>query len=641
MGTLVDHATLRVIPAGPERDAYLPLIRLADDSEQEVQGYYQRGTLYALDAADGTAIGVILAIPEPDGPVELKAVAVAEPLHGKGIGTHLLHGVLAALRTAGVRRVVVGTSSSGIGQLAYYQKAGFRLLRIERDFFQPGRGYPDLMEEHGIRVRDMVWMDQDLVDRDGERRSSGPGGPAVASDGSPGSAPQGDGPTLDADVPARDRPHGGAARPAVDDGRSDIELARSVATTLTRPRVDEADSFVLHAPLELLARTALLPMVRPDQRSAARRRIAGIAERYEAFGPGLADPEPVDLSDGRRAAARLHAAIEAGDLDDVDRVAAWIGRTTDPRSQRVLLADEIIPRLSAAAHGPIYLYLLPRVSPRGELPGDMLRSLAREVAREPTWRLTWPEHLPVHRRPGRPGALFDAVASAPRLGVPGTEFIHPVMAQLEHRGRAAALLGDAVTAVDVDQGARELLRAAALSMVHEPPEFAPYGWSHCLTMTQAVLALVLSGAATDPVTGLAVAAHFVAGFRSAFAARDVPASYEPDRTGVDPVEALDAGPELAAASAWHHPDDRAHELVAELATRAAVHHDAHLAKYTLACLDAAAWDPTHAPPVPVGRRLPPRRLVHPARHRLTSTDGDAGPTGIADGVPAEQLRVAR
>ena len=130
-------------------------------------------------------------------------------------------------------------------------------------------------------------------------------------------------------------------------------------------------------------------------------------------------------------------------------------------------------------------------------------------------------------------------------------------------------------------------------MVHEPPEFAPYGWSHCLTMTQAVLALVLSGAATDPVTGLAVAAHFVAGFRSAFAARDVPASYEPDRTGVDPVEALDAGPDLAAASAWHHPDDRAHELVAELATRAAVHHDAHLAKYTLACLDAAAWDPTH------------------------------------------------
>ena len=32
-------------------------------------------------------------------------------------------------------RVIVGTSSSGIGQLAYYQKTGFRLSWIERDFF--------------------------------------------------------------------------------------------------------------------------------------------------------------------------------------------------------------------------------------------------------------------------------------------------------------------------------------------------------------------------------------------------------------------------------------------------------------------------------------------------------------------------
>ena len=76
--------------------------------------------------------------------------------------------------------MVVGTSSSGIGQLADHQKAGFRLLRIERDFFHPGRGYPDHMEENGIRVRDVaVWMDQDLVDRDDRgRRPSRPGGRA-------------------------------------------------------------------------------------------------------------------------------------------------------------------------------------------------------------------------------------------------------------------------------------------------------------------------------------------------------------------------------------------------------------------------------------------------------------------------------
>ena len=69
---------------------------------------------------------------------------------------------LAELRCRGVRRVVVGTANAGIGQLAYYQKAGFRLLRIERDFFSPARGYPAVMEDNGIRLRDMVWMDLEL-----------------------------------------------------------------------------------------------------------------------------------------------------------------------------------------------------------------------------------------------------------------------------------------------------------------------------------------------------------------------------------------------------------------------------------------------------------------------------------------------
>ena len=59
-------------------------------------------------------------------------------------------------------RVVVGTGNSGIGQLAYYQRCGFRLWKIERNFFNSERGYPDGLEENGIPLRDMVWMDQDL-----------------------------------------------------------------------------------------------------------------------------------------------------------------------------------------------------------------------------------------------------------------------------------------------------------------------------------------------------------------------------------------------------------------------------------------------------------------------------------------------
>jgi ribosomal protein S18 acetylase RimI-like enzyme len=154
----VTGTTVRVVPSGPERDAYLPLFFLADDSEPEVRGYYQKGDLYALE----DRAGIVLAIPESDGSVELKAVAVAEGLQGRGLGTRMLGAVLADLRARGVGRVVVGTGSCGISALAYYQKAGFRLARIERDFFTPQRGYPEGLTENGIPLRDMVWMDQDL-----------------------------------------------------------------------------------------------------------------------------------------------------------------------------------------------------------------------------------------------------------------------------------------------------------------------------------------------------------------------------------------------------------------------------------------------------------------------------------------------
>jgi ribosomal protein S18 acetylase RimI-like enzyme len=135
---------------------------LADESLQQVRSYMQRGELYAFVGRDEVAVGIVLTIPAQQGGVELVSVAVETSQQNRGIGRRMLAAVLDELRRRGVRRAVVGTANAGIGQLAYYQKAGFRLLRIERDFFSPARGYPAVMEDNGIRLRDMVWMDLDL-----------------------------------------------------------------------------------------------------------------------------------------------------------------------------------------------------------------------------------------------------------------------------------------------------------------------------------------------------------------------------------------------------------------------------------------------------------------------------------------------
>jgi hypothetical protein len=93
---------------------------------------------------------------------------------------------------------------------------------------------------------------------------------------------------------------------------------------------------------------------------------------------------------------------------------------------------------------------------------------------------------------------------------------------------------------------------------------------------------------------VAVAGTHVVGFRAALGSRRLDGRFDPPHPGTDDLaEAIEAGPEQAAAVAWHAPERGLGDVVTELATRASLHHDAHLVKYTLACLDAAADDPGH------------------------------------------------
>lgn len=153
---------LQRVGPGEAREDYLALLLLADESETQVRSYLHHGDLYILSDPAGAAMAVALVLNDGDGTAELKAVAVTPEHQRRGVGKRLLAMVLRELRSRGVRRVVVGTGNSSIGQLAFYQKAGFRLWRVERDFFTPIRGYSPVLQEHGIPLRDMVWLEQEL-----------------------------------------------------------------------------------------------------------------------------------------------------------------------------------------------------------------------------------------------------------------------------------------------------------------------------------------------------------------------------------------------------------------------------------------------------------------------------------------------
>jgi hypothetical protein len=139
---------------------------------------------------------------------------------------------------------------------------------------------------------------------------------------------------------------------------SDGELIERSAARLAVPRRDPADSFVLHAPLELMARAALLRLVEPAARDAARRRIAWLVETYEEAAPAEV---PQASPNGDRAVPALTDAIAAGDLEAVDRATTALAAATTAPELVGRLADVVLPRLGAAAHGAIFLYHLPRL----------------------------------------------------------------------------------------------------------------------------------------------------------------------------------------------------------------------------------------------------------------------------------------
>lgn len=76
------------------------------------------------------------------------------------IGKQLVLHAIQTAKTRGYRTIEIGTGNSGIGQLALYQKCGFRIVGVDIDFFI--RHYSEVIYENGIQCRDMVRLSQDL-----------------------------------------------------------------------------------------------------------------------------------------------------------------------------------------------------------------------------------------------------------------------------------------------------------------------------------------------------------------------------------------------------------------------------------------------------------------------------------------------
>jgi len=66
---------------------------------------------------------------------KIKNIAIQPGLRKKGLGQPLLSFIIEEARRQGVSHLLVATGNSSIGQLAFYQKASFEMLHLDRHYF--------------------------------------------------------------------------------------------------------------------------------------------------------------------------------------------------------------------------------------------------------------------------------------------------------------------------------------------------------------------------------------------------------------------------------------------------------------------------------------------------------------------------
>lgn len=137
----------------------MELLLLADPLREAVEEYVVRGNCFIAEI-EHQIVGIYVLLPTRPKTVELVNIAVMEDKHGRGIGKQLVMDAIRVAKTKGYKTIEIGTGNSSIGQLALYQKCGFRIMGIDMDFFI--RHYPEEIIENGIHCRDMVRLSQDL-----------------------------------------------------------------------------------------------------------------------------------------------------------------------------------------------------------------------------------------------------------------------------------------------------------------------------------------------------------------------------------------------------------------------------------------------------------------------------------------------
>ena len=139
-----------------DKKQYLSLLLLADEQEDMVDRYLERGFMYVLED-DGVKAECVVT-DEGNGVLELKNIAVAPAAQGRGYGKAMVDFLIRTYKGQyAVLQVGTGDSPSTI---PFYEACGFYRPHLVNNFFTDHYDRP--IYECGVQLVDMAYLQRKL-----------------------------------------------------------------------------------------------------------------------------------------------------------------------------------------------------------------------------------------------------------------------------------------------------------------------------------------------------------------------------------------------------------------------------------------------------------------------------------------------
>ena len=147
---------MKIVEVKFDKKKYIDLLLLADEQENMIDRYLERGTMYVLDD-DGVKAECVVT-EESSGVLEIKNIATVPTHQKKGYGKMLIDFIVSKYSGQYIT-LQVGTGDSPL-TVPFYEKCGFQRSHIVKNFFIDNYDHP--IYECGVQLVNMIYLEKEL-----------------------------------------------------------------------------------------------------------------------------------------------------------------------------------------------------------------------------------------------------------------------------------------------------------------------------------------------------------------------------------------------------------------------------------------------------------------------------------------------